>query len=83
MKNGDCCCEACGHRFYSMTAFDTHRTGGYTGHHSRRCLSSREMRAKGVQHSAEGVWNSGQIQRRVEQLEMWPRSPSRMALEGL
>jgi hypothetical protein len=73
LKNGDCRCEACGHRFSGMTAFDMHGTGGYTGRHSRRRLSSREMRAKGMQRSAKGVWNSGQFQRRVEQLEMWPK----------
>jgi hypothetical protein len=56
MKNGNCRCEVCGHRFYSMTTFDMHRTGDYTGRHSRRCLSSREMQVK-------GVWNSGQFQR--------------------
>ncbi len=80
MKNGNCRCEGCRQVVYSMTAFDMHRTGGYTGRGSRRCLSTKEMRAKGMQRSAKGmqrsakgVWNSGQFQRRVEQLEMWPK----------
>ena len=56
-----------------MTAFDMHRTGNYGGRGSRHCISAKEMRAKGMQRSAKGVWNSGQFQRRIEQMEMWPQ----------
>jgi hypothetical protein len=80
MGNGNCKCEACGARFYSMTAFDMHCTGSYASgraKHTRRCLTVKEMRAKGMRPSDKGVWNSGQFQRRVAQLEIWP-SPEKV-----
>ncbi len=62
MGDGHCRCEACGARFYSMTAFDMHRTGSYAqgrNHHTRRCLSAKEMRSKGMRPNDRDVWNSG------------------------
>jgi hypothetical protein len=75
MKTGNCRCEACGQMFYSMTAYESHRFGSFAQgrtHHSRRCLTHAEMRAKGMRRSPKGVWNSGQFQRRIEQAELWP-----------
>ena len=43
MKNGNCRCEGCRQMFYSMTAFDMHKAGSYTGRGSRRCLTQRDV----------------------------------------
>jgi hypothetical protein len=51
-----------------------HRTGSYASgrnQDTRRCVSAKEMRAKGMQRSPKGIWNSGQFARRVEQGELW------------
>lgn len=69
MSNGNCRCEPCGLRFYSMTAFDMHRTGSYASgrdKHTRRCLTTAEMRAKGMALSDKNVWNSGQFGARLK-----------------
>jgi|GEM_PF-5228188 len=76
MKTGHCRCEGCGQKFYSMTAYESHRVGSFAqgrSKHTRRCLSAKEMQAKGMQTSSKGVWNSGQFQRRIEQAELWPQ----------
>jgi hypothetical protein len=63
--------------FYSMTAFDMHRTGSYTGHHTRRCLSAKEMRAKGMRANNKGVWSTGRFAPSVGQMELWPVESSK------
>jgi hypothetical protein len=76
MKTDNCRCEDCGQMFYSMTAYESHRVGSFTqgrSKHTRRCLSAQEMRTKGMRRSPKGVWNSGQFQRRIEQMGMWPQ----------
>lgn len=62
MNNGSCCCEGCGERFRSLTAFDMHRTGKYARgreRHTRRCLSVAEMQAKGMGQTDHGAWTTG------------------------
>jgi hypothetical protein len=52
-----------------MTAFDMHRTGSYASgrdKHTRRCLTTAEMRAKGMALSDKNVWNSGQFGARLK-----------------
>jgi hypothetical protein len=50
-------------RFRSLSAFDMHREGAYSGtsrqHHTRHCLSVAEMRAKGMKQADNGAWTSG------------------------
>jgi hypothetical protein len=47
-------CPGCGKFFNSTAAFDKHRTGAYeTG---RRCLSAKEMTAKGMALNAGNWW---------------------------
>ena len=63
--NGICTCEACGERFLSLTAFDLHRTGKFSGmsgrKHTRRCLSVAEMIRRGMRQRAEGSWTTGRV----------------------
>jgi hypothetical protein len=61
MNNGSCRCESCGQRFRSLTAFDMHRTGGYTTlwPADRRCVTQLEMRAKGMKRNEHGAWTTG------------------------
>jgi hypothetical protein len=76
MKNGNCRCSGCSQAFYSETAFTMHRVDDFGSRDkpsTRRCLSAKEMRAKGMQRSPKGVWNSGQFQWRIEQAELWPQ----------
>lgn len=57
-------CPTCLELFNSVTAFDAHRTGAYgrtdpSGTYvapTRRCLSSDEMRARGMSRNARGFW---------------------------
>jgi hypothetical protein len=48
------------------------RVGEYTSKQMRRCLTSKEMRAKGMHPSAKGARNSGLYQRHMEQMQIWP-----------
>lgn len=49
MKNGNCRCEGCRQMFYSMTAFDMHKAGSYTGRtraaalHKKTCGAARNV----------------------------------------
>lgn len=53
-------CEACKAHFRSISAFDHHREGEYSGtsrrKHTRHCLSADEMRAKGMAQASNGNW---------------------------
>jgi hypothetical protein len=63
VSNGSCRCDACGLRFRSLSAFDMHREGDYSGtsrrKHTRRCLSVEEMAAKGMRRNDHGAWTTG------------------------
>jgi hypothetical protein len=48
------------------------RVGKYSSMHTRCCVTSKETRAKGMRPSDKGVWNSGQYQRHMEQMQIWP-----------
>ena len=67
MNNGSCRCDACGLRFRSLSAFDLHREGDYSGtsrqHHTRHCLSVEEMVAKGMRQAENGAWLTGRESR--------------------
>jgi hypothetical protein len=41
--------------FLSVAAFDFHRTGSFA-HRTRRCLTTREMKAQGMVQNADGCW---------------------------
>lgn len=49
-------CCGCHEYFNSTFAFDKHRTGEFGK--DRRCLTSDEMRAKGMSKNAAGFWIS-------------------------
>lgn len=49
-----CKCTGCYEYFNSTAAFDKHRTG--THGLDRRCMSSEEMREKGMDINADGYW---------------------------
>ncbi|CAG9241110.1 hypothetical protein BDI4_100050 [Burkholderia diffusa] len=53
-------CPTCGEFFNSTHAFDAHRTGPFGGANGkpahRRCLSTDEMRAKGMTVNKAGFW---------------------------
>lgn len=54
--NTDICqCSVCGEVFNSTFAFDYHRTGDYT---DRRCLTTEEMRDKGMVKNHRDRWIS-------------------------
>lgn len=53
-------CETCRQGFRSLTAFDLHRTGRYAKRgHTRRCLTTEEMRERGMRQAPNGAWMSG------------------------
>jgi hypothetical protein len=67
-------CTVCHQTFSGTTAGDRHRVGDhavFVGPDRRRCLSADEMRAKGMEQNARGVWTNGGInpfsQARVDQ----------------
>jgi DNA-directed RNA polymerase subunit RPC12/RpoP len=49
----ECQCPTCGLYFSSPTTFDKHRTGSVG---ERQCLSTREMKAKGMAKDQKGRW---------------------------
>jgi hypothetical protein len=53
LRGAHCQCACCREYFNSTVAFDKHRMGEWT---SRRCLTAKEMRAKGMLVSATGWW---------------------------
>jgi len=53
-----CECMACGKVFGSITGFDKHRVGRYSFDNTRRCLSDKELIAKGLHKNPDGVWRS-------------------------
>lgn len=53
-----CKCSACGEYFHSVGAFDRHRTGTYQPL-ARRCLSTHEMRERGMVQRSDGFWTTG------------------------
>jgi hypothetical protein len=50
-------CPACGQRFHSISAFDSHRSGEYAAVH-RRCLTSAEMTELGMVVNESGNWGN-------------------------
>lgn len=55
-------CTVCHETFSGTTAGDKHRTGDhntYSGPSRRRCLSGAEMRKRGMEQNARGVWTNG------------------------
>jgi hypothetical protein len=51
-------CTACHETFTGTSAGDRHRTGAYFPL-ERRCLTSDEMRAKGMAQNKHGHWGNG------------------------
>jgi hypothetical protein len=50
-------CACCKQVFAGTKAFDAHRVGPYTRkQQKRRCLSSREMRLRGMRQNEQGWW---------------------------
>lgn len=47
-------CPACAQLFNSVKAFDRHRAGQFGI--DRRCLTIREMEAKGMSINSQGFW---------------------------
>ena len=59
-KGGSWRCESCEKGFRSLSAFDMHRTGEYRRrNHTRRCLSTAEMQARGMRLADNGAWVTG------------------------
>jgi hypothetical protein len=61
-QGGKCKCEACGAWFTGMQSFDWHRAGSYAVGRkpfTRRCLSTDEMRTKGMAQIESGAWTTG------------------------
>ena len=56
-----CKCTTCGEYFNSSSAFDYHREGSYTAG-NRRCLTTDEMRAKGMVRLPTRYWIKSQMQ---------------------
>lgn len=69
-------CGPCGEDFITTAAFDAHRVGTHDYTYSegacmepmredgRRCLSIREMQARGWQRDAKGRWSTARAARR-------------------
>jgi len=63
-SNDNNLCPTCGERFRSSRGFDAHRTGSYgvrlaDGTYqlaSRRCKTTEEMLADGMQRNRRGLW---------------------------
>ena len=49
-----CLCRACGELFNSVRAFEAHRAGMHPP--PRRCLTTKEMRRRGMEINAAGFW---------------------------
>ena len=52
-------CSACGLAFKSVSGFEKHRVGAFTGEHpnyGRRCLSPDELQAIGMEPNEKGKW---------------------------
>lgn len=57
MKHARTQCAACHQTFAGTKAFDAHRVGPFTRQRkSRRCLSLREMRLRGMTQTEQGLW---------------------------
>jgi hypothetical protein len=57
MKHTQSQCASCKQVFAGIRAFDAHRVGPYTRkQQKRRCLSSREMRLRGMAQNEQGWW---------------------------
>lgn len=67
-------CRECNETFWSISAFDMHRTGSYgeaiydaTKHivgytkHQRRCLTEQEMVNNGMLKNSRGIWTTGEF----------------------
>lgn len=52
-------CPTCHLFFYSVTAFDKHRTGDHG--RNRRCLKPDEMQAKGMSLNDGGYWQASKM----------------------
>lgn len=56
-----CLCAQCGELFNSVSVFDLHRIGPYGT--NRRCLTVREMQAKGWGRNTDGFWTQRRMGR--------------------
>lgn len=56
LRGDKCLCPSCGLPFNSTAAFDRHRVGSYRERGDRRCLSTTEMRDKGMDINSRGFW---------------------------
>lgn len=57
-------CPTCREYFNSTHAFERHRTGSFT-ERTRRCLSLKEMKLKGMSKNEAGYWISSKATWRV------------------
>lgn len=53
-----CKCTVCGEYFTSVYPFDMHRIGKHGD--DRRCLTTKEMKARGMSKNIKGYWRSRQ-----------------------
>lgn len=66
-----CQCSGCGRNFAGMKAFDMHRVGEFSRLGARRCLSSDEMRKKGLTVEVESVRCLREGVPYLESMETW------------
>ena len=72
-----CLCRTCGKKFNSTAAFDKHRSGSIS---ERRCLTAREMRARGMALNSRGYWVTSKRPTPIDAvsgLSMWPMAGRR------
>lgn len=63
-------CSGCNRTFSSTSAFDLHRVGNFT-RNERRCLTAREMSARGMARNERGHWTLPP----TEEEAPWYKSP--------
>lgn len=56
MSRSECAC--CGEIFTSISSFDLHRIGRFEHRKARRCMTIREMQARGVTRNERGMWTT-------------------------
>ncbi len=66
-------CTGCQHVFNSIGVFDRHRIGEYQKTDgtpsTRRCLTTEQMRAKGLLQNAKGWWIGSEYDASIHQRE--------------
>lgn len=57
LSGNRCQCPTCGQFFNSVSVFDRHRVGSFDDPaNPRRCLTTRQMLAKGFAQNGKGYW---------------------------